>query len=35
MEALYGLRCGYYGREEEIKNDEKFKKKVKQKSMEI
>ena len=35
FEALYETRCGYYEREEEIKNDMIFKKRVKQKFMEI
>ena len=35
MEALYETRCGYYDREEEIKNNEIFKKRFKQKIVEI
>ena len=35
LEALYETRCGYYKREEEIKNDTLFKTRVKQKFMEI
>ena len=35
LEALYETRCGYYEREEEIKNDEISKKRVRQKSMKI
>ena len=34
-EALYETRCGYYDREEEIENDEIFKKRLKQQFMEI
>ena len=35
LEALYETRCGYYDREEEIENDEIFKKRLKQQFMEI
>ena len=35
LEAVYETRCGYYEREEEIKNNMIFKKRVKQKFMEI
>ena len=35
LKALYETRCGYYNRNKEIKNDEIFKKRVKQKFMEI
>ena len=35
LEELFEIRCGCYNREREIKNDEIFKKRVKQKCIEI
>ena len=35
LEVLYETRCGYYNREEKIKSNDRFKKRFKQKIVEI